>query len=122
MKRPEPAIRDSLGNATCKSGGAVMKGVGGGIRCPACGGTNTAVKDSRECHGGIRRRRLCLTCVPAPRFSTIEVPLDASLEHDKRASVVGALDALAKIGRMPKARQDIVMALIEAFSGEGQGT
>ena len=42
------------------------------MRCPFCGHSDTAVKDSRsvEENAGIRRRRHCLEC--SARFSTIE--------------------------------------------------
>ncbi len=67
------------------------------MRCPFCGHSDTAVKDSRavEENTGIRRRRHCLEC--SARFSTIErvqlIPLRVikksgkieSFERDKLA-------------------------------------
>lgn len=42
-----------------------------GIACPACGGSETAVTDSRGTgRGEIRRRRRCLAC--NTRFTTYE--------------------------------------------------
>ncbi len=97
-----------------------MKGVGEGIACPACGSTESEVKDSRVCHGGIRRRRLCIPCAGRSRFSTLELPVDDSLDRDKRAPLIGALDILVKMKRLPSAKQDLVMALIETFVADAE--
>jgi transcriptional repressor NrdR len=68
------------------------------MRCPFCGHSETAVKDSRsvEENTGIRRRRHCLEC--SARFTTVErvqlIPLKVikknedveSFNHDKLAN------------------------------------
>lgn len=57
------------------------------MRCPFCGHSDTAVKDSRavEENSGIRRRRHCLEC--SARFSTIErvqlIPLQVIKKNGK---------------------------------------
>lgn len=40
------------------------------MRCPACGGSDSKVTDSRELDDAVRRRRECLTC--GHRFTTFE--------------------------------------------------
>lgn len=42
-----------------------------GVPCPACGSTDSAVKDSRTHSRGVRRRRHCKVC--GQRFTTQEI-------------------------------------------------
>ena len=76
-----------------------------GVRCPACGGLDDKVVDSRQADDGvtIRRRRECLTC--GRRFTTFErleeqplVVLKRSGEREPfdRAKVIAGVRAAAK--------------------------
>jgi transcriptional regulator NrdR family protein len=85
---------------------------GEGIVCPACGSANVGVKDTRPFPGGIRRRRLC-EC--GTRFSTMEMPVEDTMDNQKRTLILGALDLLAKVKQLPRAKQDLVLSLVEMF-------
>lgn len=74
----------------------------GNIACPSCGGTDTAVRDSRgTTEGWIRRRRLCNGC--GERMTTYEVR-EEDLEGTLRqiTAIRAAAVALRKlIGALP---------------------
>lgn len=58
-----------------------------GVACTNCGG-RTGVRDSRPTTGGIRRRRICLTC--GARLTTMEVVVGAA-ENDAMAASIAAV-------------------------------
>lgn len=95
-----------------------MIAVGAGLCCPKCGSTELTVTDSRAFQGGIRRRRKCLKCAEWNRFSTIEVPLNAEEEHQKRVPIIRALELLGQVDKLPVSKREIVLALIAEFTAE----
>ena len=99
------------------------------MRCPACGGFDDKVVDSRQSEdgGAIRRRRSCLAC--QHRFTTFErleeVPLvvvkrSGGREPFDRAKVIAGLEAATK-ARPVEAHQleELTTAVEESLRLEG---
>jgi transcriptional repressor NrdR len=99
------------------------------VRCPACGGFDDKVVDSRQSEDGtsIRRRRACLAC--QRRFTTFErleeVPLlvvkrSGDREPFDRAKVVAGLQAATKARPVdPADLEDLAVAVEESARLEG---
>lgn len=99
------------------------------MRCPACGGFDDKVVDSRQSEDGtsIRRRRACLAC--QRRFTTFErleeVPLlvvkrSGDREPFDRAKVVAGLQAATKARPVhPADLEDLAVAVEESARLEG---
>lgn len=69
-----------------------------GVPCPACGCTDSDVKDSRPHDGAIKRRRQCTKC--GERFSTFEtsgVPVSAVLRRVEELHAI-ASEAVSNMG------------------------
>lgn len=95
-----------------------MIATGTGLACPRCGSDKTGVKDSRNCLGGIRRRRYCLTCTEWNRFSTIEIPLGPEVDLADRAPIVRTLELLGTIYKLPSHKRELVLSLVAAFAAD----
>lgn len=90
-----------------------MIATGPGILCPACGHHDSDVIDSRPCSGYIRRRRRCKSCVPAMRFTTVEV---AALGGDTGVAIIGlALKFQSELESLPSHEQSIIRSMLAAL-------
>jgi hypothetical protein len=90
----------------------MMLTTGLGLLCPACGGAELAVKDSRAGPDCIRRRRRC-PC-GAPRVTTIETIIgDAGQGHRHKF----VFDASAVLVRLSPSKRALVMNLIYVLAG-----
>lgn len=75
-----------------------MKSPGSSFPCPSCGG-GSSVKDSRPSGGGIRRRRVCLSC--SHRWSTWETVMASfDLSQSVRALVTAIAVAESALERV----------------------
>ena len=76
------------------------------MRCPFCGHSETAVKDSRsvEENTGIRRRRHCLEC--SARFTTVErvqlIPLKVIKKNEDVESTDAGMDTNSAVDEAKK--------------------
>ena len=86
-----------------------MRRTGDGIPCPACGGHDHTVKDSRPGVDYLRRRRYC---VCGSRFTTVELMVP-HIRHN--ASLIPAVVLQRKLNAMPDHHRKIVENLIAAF-------
>ena len=78
-----------------------------GIQCPACGGYETGVPDSRPFDGHVQRRRKCQEC--GTKLTTTEMP-------GNMAEVDRQLDRLGAAARKLKpAEFQMALRLIEFF-------
>lgn len=85
----------------------------GGVRCPACGHSESTVVDSRAASYGIRRRRRCKLC--GLRSTTVEV-----LKEDSRA-VIAAFKVANLLSMLPPYRRLTVERMILALAHEATG-
>lgn len=69
---------------------------GTGLRCPACGGTDHEVKDSRRAASWIRRRRLC-SC--GHRFTSYEVSHEELMAWAQRQKMGGLSPEMRRLVR-----------------------